>query len=95
MIKISTIFALGIFIAAIPFTGFPDDSAFPLKKILYICSGLLVAFLSVLIRKELEEVLRYMYTDVVKTNTFSENKNELEKEEPELVEEEEKDDNEQ
>ena len=68
MIKISTIFALGIFIAIIPFTGFP----FSVKNILYIISGLLVTVLSLLIRKELEEVIKHSYTDVVKTETFSE-----------------------
>jgi len=73
MIKISTIFALGIFIALLPFTGFPNDSAFPVKNILYIVSGLLVTILSILIRKELEEVIRHSYTDIVKTDTFSEN----------------------
>jgi tetrahydromethanopterin S-methyltransferase subunit E len=73
MIKISTIFALGIFIALLPFTGFSNDSAFPVKNILYIVSGLLVTILSILIRKELEEVIRHSYTDIVKTDTFSEN----------------------
>lgn len=72
MIKISTIFALGIFIALIPFSGFPNDSAFPVKNILYIISGLLVTILSVLIRKELEEVIRHLYADGVKNDTFSE-----------------------
>ena len=95
MIKISTIFALGIFIAAIPFTGFPNDSAFPLKNILYVCSGLLIAVLSVLIRKELEEVLRFIYTGDVKKDTFSENTKEPTVEEPESIDEEdEKDDSE-
>jgi len=68
MIKISTIFALGIFIALIPFSGFPIEW----KNTLYIISGLLVTVLSVLIRRELEEVIKHSYTDVVKTDTFSE-----------------------
>jgi hypothetical protein len=71
MIKISTIFGLGIFIAIIPFTGLPNDSTFPLKNILYIVCGLLVTILSVLIRKELEEVVKHLYSDHVKTDTFS------------------------
>ncbi len=73
MIKISTIFALGIFIAVVPFSGLPNDSAFPVKNILYIVSGLSVTVLSILIRKELEEVVKHLYTtDVVKTEAFSE-----------------------
>ena len=72
MVKISTIFALGIFIALIPFTGFPNDSAFPVKNILYIVSGLFIAILSIMIRKELEEVVRHLHSDVIKTDTFSE-----------------------
>ena len=72
MIKISTIFALGIFIALVPFLGFPNDSTFPLKNILIIISGLLVATLSVMIRKELESVIRHLYSDGVKNDTFSE-----------------------
>jgi len=73
MIKISTIFALGIFIAIIPFTGLPNDAAFPLKNILYIVCGLAVTILSIIIRKELEEVVRHLHTEVVKTDSFSEN----------------------
>ena len=72
MVKISTIFALGIFIALVPFLGFPNDSAFPVKNILIIISGLLVATLSVMIRKELESVIRHLYSDGVKNDTFSE-----------------------
>ena len=68
MIKISTIFALGIFIAIIPYTGFPIEW----KNILYVISGLTVAVLSFLIRKELEEVIRHLHTQVIKTDTFSE-----------------------
>lgn len=72
MVKISTIFVLGIFIALIPFSGFPNDSSFPVKNILYILSGLAVTVLSILIRKELEEVVRNLHSDVIKTDTFSE-----------------------
>jgi hypothetical protein len=72
MIKISTIFSLGIFIALIPFLGLPNDADFPVKNILLIVSGLLVTILSVLIRKELETVIKHLYSDVVKNDTFSE-----------------------
>ena len=68
MIKISTIFALGIFIAIMPFTGFP----FSVKNALYVISGLLITILSIMIRKELEEVIKHLYTEVVKTDTYSE-----------------------
>ncbi len=73
MVKISTIFALGIFIALIPFSGFPNDSTFPVKNILYILSGLSVTVLSVLIRRELESVIKHLYSDGIKNETFSEN----------------------
>jgi len=72
MIKISTIFALGIFIALIPFSGFPNDSAFPVKNILYMVCGLLVTILAFFIRKDLEEVIKHFYGDEVKNDTFSE-----------------------
>jgi hypothetical protein len=83
MVKISTIFALGIFIAFIPFSGFPNDSAFPVKNILYVVCGLLVAILSLMIRKELEEVVKHLHSDVIKTDTFSESNP---KQEPEKTE---------
>jgi hypothetical protein len=73
MVKISSIFALGIFIALIPFMGFPNDAAFPVRNILYVVSGALVAVLSVLIRKDLEEVIKHSHSDFVKTDTFAEN----------------------
>ena len=72
MVKISSIFALGIFVALIPFLGFPNDSAFPVKNILYIFSGLSITILSILIRRELEEVIRHLHTDIIKTDTYSE-----------------------
>lgn len=71
MIKISTIFSLGIFIALIPFLGLPNDAAFPVKNILLIVSGLSVTILAVLIRKELESVIRHLYSDEIKNDTFS------------------------
>jgi hypothetical protein len=72
MIKISTIFALGIFVALIPFLGLPNDSTLPLKNILYVVSGLAITILSVLIRKELEAVIKHLHSDVVKADTFTE-----------------------
>ena len=73
MIKISAIIALGIFIAIIPFTGFPNESSFPVKNFLYIVCGLSVTVLALLIRRELEEVVKHLYTtDIIKTDTFSE-----------------------
>lgn len=70
MVKISTIFALGLFIAFMPFTGLPIE----VKNLLYIASGLVVTGLSVMIRKELEEVIKHLYSDTVKTDTFAESK---------------------
>ena len=71
MVKISTVIALGVFIAIIPFTGFPNDSALPIKNILYIFCGLLIAVLSVMIRKELEEVVKHLHTHAEKIDTFT------------------------
>lgn len=68
MIKISTIFVLGIFIALVQFLGFP----LAWKNFLYIVSGLLITTLSILIRKELNEVLKHLHSDVLTTNTFAE-----------------------
>jgi hypothetical protein len=73
MVKISTIFALGIFIALIPFLGFPNNSTLPVKNILYIVCGISVTILAILIRRELEQVIKHLHTDVVKTDTFTEN----------------------
>lgn len=67
MIKISSIFGLGIVIALIPLSGFP----LYWKNFLYMLSGILIATFSLLIRKELNEVLKRLHTDVV-TNTFAE-----------------------
>jgi len=68
MVKISTIFALGIFVALIQYLGIPLDW----KNFFYIISGLLVATLSVLIRKELNVVLKRLHSDGVQTDTFAE-----------------------
>lgn len=81
MVKISTIFALGIFIAIIPFTGLPNDAAFPLKNILYVACGLAVTVLSLIIRKELEEVVRHLHTETIKTETFTESAPKVESQE--------------
>jgi len=83
MVKISTIFVLGIFVVIIPFTGFPNDSAFPLKNILYIICGLLITILSLLIRRELLEVIKSLHNEVIVTDSFAESnlKQQEEKEE--------------
>jgi hypothetical protein len=70
MIKISTIFGLGVLIFFTPFLGLPMGG----KNFIYIVSGLLIVILSVLIRRELHEVLRKMHTENVSTETFSESK---------------------
>ncbi|MFA6341130.1 MAG: hypothetical protein WCX27_02755 [Candidatus Paceibacterota bacterium] len=69
MIKISTIFGLGILVALTPYLGFPMGG----KNFIYIVSGILIVILSFLIRRELHEVLRHLHSDEVKTDTFSEN----------------------
>ncbi len=69
MVKISTIFALGILVVFVQFTGFPKG----FKDFVYIVSGLAIAILSFLIRKELHKVLRHLHSDHVSTDTFSEN----------------------
>ena len=68
MIKISSIFVLGLIIAVIPHSGFSQDT----KEWIYIACGLAVAGLSLLIRRELHEVLRSLHGDV-KNDTFSQN----------------------
>ena len=69
MIKISTIFALGIFTALIQYLGIPADW----KNGLYILSGVTIVVLSALIRKELNVVLKRLHDDVIQTDTFAEN----------------------
>jgi hypothetical protein len=71
MVKISTVIALGFFVALIPFTGLPNDNEFPLKNILFVLCGLIIAFLSWLIRMELEKVVKHLHSDI-KTDTYSE-----------------------
>jgi hypothetical protein len=68
MIKISSIFALGIFVALIQFFGLP----FAWKNFLYLLSGALIVVLSILIRKELNAVLRRLHSDTIQTDTFAE-----------------------
>lgn len=60
---------MGIIIALTPFSGFP--SAW--KEFIYIICGVLIAILSILIRRELHEVLRMMHNDDAKSDTFSQN----------------------
>lgn len=70
MIKISTITGLGVLIAVLGsgFLGFPIEW----KNFLYVVSGISIVVLSILIRKELEKVVKHLYTGTVKTDTFSE-----------------------
>jgi hypothetical protein len=69
MLKISTIFALGVLVILVPFSGFPLEW----KNFLYVASGIVIAGFSVLIRKELHEVLRHLHGDEVKTESYTEN----------------------
>jgi hypothetical protein len=69
MVKISTIFALGIFVVLIQYLGIPADW----KNNLYILSGIFIVALSVMIRKELNVVLKHLHDDVIQTDTFTEN----------------------
>lgn len=72
MVKISSIFALGILVVLIPFSGFPNNGQFGFKNCIYILSGALIAVLSLLIRRELHEVLRQLHSEGIETETFSE-----------------------
>jgi hypothetical protein len=74
MVKISSIFVLGFLVALIPFSGFPNSSDHPVKNTIYILFGLAIAVLSVLIRRELHEVLKILHDNhEIKTDTFSQN----------------------
>jgi|688.fasta_scaffold1163078_2 hypothetical protein len=66
MIKISTIFVFGILVALVPYSGFPSST----KTFLYVFFGVLIAILSLLIRRELHEVLRVLHGEE-KNDTFS------------------------
>ncbi len=70
MIKISTIFGLGILVIFTQFLGLPIGW----KDFIYIFSGLCITVLSMLIRRELLDVLKQMHTGPVNTETFSESK---------------------
>ena len=67
MVKISSIFALGVLISVMQFLGFSSD----IKNSFYFLSGITIIVLSVLIRGELHEVLRHLHGVEIKTNTFS------------------------
>lgn len=71
MIKISTITGLGALIAltGTGLLGFPIE----VKNFIYIVSGASIIVLSIMIRKELEEVIRHLHTEVITTDSFSEN----------------------
>jgi len=68
MVKISTIFSLGVIVAFTPYLGLP----FAWKNFIYIFSGIVITILSVLIRRELHEVLRHLHGDEMTTESFSE-----------------------
>ncbi|MFA6430428.1 MAG: hypothetical protein WC229_01890 [Candidatus Paceibacterota bacterium] len=69
MVKISSIFVLGILVMLMPFSGFP----FGWKDAIYKICGLAIIVLSLLIRKELHEVLRSLHNnEVIKADTFTE-----------------------
>jgi uncharacterized membrane protein len=66
MIKISTIFVLGLLVALVPYSGFPSGT----KTFFYVFFGVLIAILSLLIRRELHEVIRFLHSEE-KNDTFS------------------------
>lgn len=70
MVKISTIFGLGILVVITQFSGLPIGG----KDFIYIASGILIAILATLIRRELLSVLKQMHTEPVNTETFAESK---------------------
>ncbi|MBU6370906.1 MAG: hypothetical protein KGH93_03470 [Patescibacteria group bacterium] len=70
MIKISTIFGLGILVFFTQFFGLPMDW----KNCIYLVSGLLIAVLATLIRRELLDVLKRLHTEPESTETFSESR---------------------
>lgn len=69
MIKITSITFLGFLVAIIPFMGIPKDW----KDIFYIACGIAVISLSIMIRRELHEVLKALHTtDHIVTGTYTE-----------------------
>jgi hypothetical protein len=74
MIKISSIFVLGLLVALTPYSGFPIEW----KNFFYIVFGLAIVIFSILIRRELHEVLRQLHNDSeIKNDTFSQNSPEI------------------
>ncbi|MEI6191400.1 MAG: hypothetical protein WCP24_03500 [bacterium] len=74
MIKISSIFVLGLLVALIPSTGFSMEW----KNFFYIVFGLSIVVFSILIRRELHEVIRQLHNDrEIKNDTFSQNSPEI------------------
>jgi hypothetical protein len=67
MVKISTIFGLGVLVTVMQFFGFSSG----VKNYFYFLAGITVVVLSVLIRNELHEVLRHLHGIEIKTDTFS------------------------
>ena len=69
MVKISTIFGLGILVVlTATYLNLPSSW----ENFIYVISGILIAVLSVLIRRELHEVLIQLHSEEIKTDTFSE-----------------------
>jgi len=69
MVKISSISVLGFLLMIIPFTAFPQN----FTNFLYITLGAIILILSLLIRRELHNVLRILHGEsTTKSNTFSE-----------------------
>ena len=83
MVKISTITGLGalIVVMALGFLGFPIEW----KNFIYVVSGALIVILSLMIRKELEKVVKHLYSaHTRKTDTFSESNPEQQEKSEEL-----------
>ncbi|MGB8815787.1 MAG: hypothetical protein WCC74_00910 [Minisyncoccia bacterium] len=69
MIKISSISVLGFLLMVMPFTAFPHG----FTNFIYISFGVIILILSLLIRRELHEVLRTIHSGtIIKKDTFSE-----------------------
>jgi hypothetical protein len=74
MIKISSIFVLGLLVALTPYSGFSIEW----KNFLYTVFGLSIVVFSILIRRELHEVIRQLHNDrEIKNDTFSQNSPEI------------------
>ncbi len=73
MVKISTIFILGLIVAVVQYSGFSKE----FKDFLYLVFGLSITVLSYLIRKELHEVLKHLHdVTLIKAETSDNSKTE-------------------